>query len=201
MVNFKTLKRILCWILVVIGVLIFFGFLLVILSPFIMLANEAVFLAEQLDNPHIDDNYSNWVPAGVSEENDFLIPPEWHLDNSSGVYQILNDENECIGYGTLCGPEQSDNNSLEELLSSISNDKITAIYYDHIPGFIAIDYCDCGKLRVDSIIQGNTYYYYIKLADNDSSFFFVFLPSYVAEEKVFLEIAQAIVFSFTLYEM
>lgn len=183
---------------VIISIVLLLG-VLTLLVPFIMLANEKDFLKDDLDNTFINENFLNWKSAAIADWDDFMIPNEWNISNDTDILKITDMEGNIIAFGTFIGLPDSKFTNYEEFLTAAGDVDVSAITYDYVPGFAAIDYSYFGKMIISNI-EDKTYYYVALKSDYTTELVMVFPPDSAVDHDKLLDIAQAIVFSYCFPE-
>ena len=93
-------------LVVLVAVILFFLWLVaVVVSPFIMLAYEGVFLKAELDNPHIDSEYDGWRWVKINNWGECLFPAQWKITEKENIIEITDADGAVIAIGTVLTSE------------------------------------------------------------------------------------------------
>lgn len=182
-------------LLVIILTFILFLGILTVLTPFILLANEGLFLKAQLDNMYIEKEYKGWNVTEINNWGSCLLPNEWIVMEDNGVIYINDIAGNIIAKGTILEACDSVFVSQELFLSEILNHSVNEITYDYVTTFVRIDDSLLGTISVNG--ENETKCGFARLKKYDSpELFVVFQPDIAVDSPEVVDLVQAIAFSY-----
>lgn len=170
------------------GVLIFF-------SAMAAIGLEYLFVKWDIDNPHVDNHFSEWEPVSIEGCSDFLIPNEWSVIENGEIYSILDSSNQVWAYGTFFGTEHDRFQSYKDFVEKISSTQPIKTELEPFPPCPMMDGSGIVRLTVH-YESTSTVYYCIQLFIDVPSEFVLFVPSDLDADMDQYDIAEALVYSY-----
>ena len=162
--------------------------------PTISIVFEDLFVKNEIDNPFVNDDFSDWTKTSIPGINDFYIPNEWKMTEDNNVYSIVNESGQIWAYGTFIGNEELFF-SRKDFIAHISSKEIEKIVWEYIPQYANMD---GSYVHLLTAIEGNskTTYSCIQLSVSMGVDFAWILNGNVEEDEYLYDIAEALVYSF-----
>ena len=179
------------------GIFLVLLFLMSVLSPLILLCSEDTLVKEELNNRYIDSNYDGWNAISIGVIESFMIPEEWEMMESEGIMLITNNGDE-IGYAALLGKNRKVQDT-HAFFNILAPDQTCTIEREVIDDVLQIDasYFFRAEMEGKSL---NRSLYCIYLYDDYDYQFILALNENCYEYSSICDIAEAIIYSFTLLE-
>ena len=179
------------------GIFLVLLFLMSVLSPLILLCSEDTLVKEELNNRYIDSNYDGWKAISIGVIESFMIPEEWEMVESEGIMLNTNNGDE-IGYAALLGKNRKVQDT-HAFFNILAPDQTCTIEREVIDDVLQIDasYFFRAEMEGKSL---NRSLYCIYLYDDYDYQFILALNENCYEYSSICDIAEAIIYSFTLLE-
>lgn len=169
--------------------------IITVISPLIMLANEDVFLKQQLKNPYIDSDFEGWNWIEVENFGDCLFPSQWRVKEEYSILYITDMDGNQIAAGTVLDAPDSSYQSREAFLSKILCFEVTSVEEEYNTAFVGIDMSHLGTAT--TIGESENTYLFFRLKKYESpELFFVFLNDRCKCTEDILDIAQAMAYAY-----
>lgn len=149
----------------------------------------------QIDNPYVNNRFSECQQILLPTQRSFCIPKDWSLLEENGVYRIYDQNNTLWAIGTSYGTENDRFVDYEELLATFVPLQSISIVTEPYAEVDFMKGANLNKLFAHGI-AGTQTYYYICLMDTSGTYDMFVLFSDIEEDKLSFDIAEAIMYSY-----
>ena len=187
-------KRIICCFIA--GCLIFvLAFFFTPLGAFIVIGLEDTFTKWEINNPHINNNLSEWEEVYISTDISFRIPPNWSATCENGIYSVTDATGTVWAIGTLFGTDADYFDDYSDfLMASICSEQFD-LSIDICTEYVAMKGADIDKITIDHF-EGSESYYIINLDTASAPSFLLVLFADISQSADAFDVTEAIMYSF-----
>ena len=157
--------------------------------PSFAVLGEPLLLRWEINNPYVNRNFPEWTYVEIEGFHSFLIPQNWSLQESDGIY-IISDES-----GEVWADGSSKLRNYKDLLERFYNITSAEIEIDTFNQFLTMDGSDIDLLRVHDGFSEKNYFSMQLFETPEKQIIWILVPDIMKNEDQY-DVAEAIVYSF-----
>jgi hypothetical protein len=181
---------------VIAGVIITCIVLLLYLSlPAIAIWGESLLVKCDINNPYVNNRFCGWNRIQIEDFGSFLIPNGWSLEETSGIYWIINDSGEAWAFGAVMGSDVSHFANYKELIAAAYDMPYQKLEIDPFSHFSLMNGSDIDLLRIYGDMPADKLFCIQMLVDAQKEVAWMVMTDLSLDEAQY-EIAEAIVYSY-----
>lgn len=182
--------------LVITGIIITCIVLLVYISlPVIAILGESLLVKCDINNPYVNNSFCGWSHIQLEDSSSFLIPNGWSLEETSGIYWIIDDSGEAWAFGAVMGSDESCFADYQELIAAAYDMPCQEMEIDPFSRFSMMNGSDIDLLRIYGDMPADKLFCIQMLGDEQKEVVWMVMTDLSLDEAQY-EIAEAIVFSY-----
>lgn len=174
-------------------------FILVVVSVVVLLIMGIVhydkYLAKNLDNKYINNNYDKWKSVTFFEKTTVYTPETWSIIQDKSIYRITDQEKSTVAFCTFIQKDASEFCDASDFLSELVDFDVTDIETGYPSDVLSLGNASCTQAKVCGATQYEEFYY-LTLGDIEYYLLFVFPSDKGTDRESLMEILEAIIYSY-----
>lgn len=162
------------------------------------IANYDKYLAKELDNEYINNDYRNWKPVTFFNAAKVYVPETWSVSQDGDICYITDQEGRTVAFCGLVEKGVSRFQNISDFLSALVDFEIEDKEWEYLSG-IYVGSAACARVEVRGATQSKQFYT-LPLNNGDKDCKLVFPVSEEIERERMLQMLEAIFYSFRYKE-